>query len=142
MLGFLLASQLFMGYFLLAGGQTDVISAALICMNVLLTAMIFPYLFSQLVLMDLPLGTLVKNSLLLALSFAPRSIAAALIQIIYWIVIISFLPYTALWVVLFGFALVELIVLMIIYPAMDKCFGLEERFRQQQAQRDAENRED
>jgi len=29
-LGFLLASQLFMGYFLLAGGQTDVISAALI----------------------------------------------------------------------------------------------------------------
>ena len=92
--------------------------------------------------MDLPLGTLVKNSLLLALSFAPRSIAAALIQIIYWIVIISFLPYTALWVVLFGFALVELIVLMIIYPALDKCFGLEERFRQQQAQRDAENRED
>ena len=43
---------------------------------------------------------------------------------------------------LFGFALVELIVLMIIYPALDKCFGLEERFRQQQAQRDAENRED
>lgn len=141
-LGFLLASQLFVAYFLIAGGQPDVISAALICMNVLLTAMIFPYLFSQLVLIDLPLGTLVKNSLLLALSFAPRSIAAALIQIIYWIVIISFLPYTALWVVLFGFALVELIVLMIIYPALDKCFGLEERFRQQQAQRDAENRED
>ena len=54
--------------------------------------------------------------------------------------ILSFLPYTALWVLLFGFALIELITLMIIYPVLDKCFNLEERFRQQQAQRDAENR--
>lgn len=141
-LGFLLACQLFMGYFLFTGGQTDLGSAALICMNVLLTAMIFPFLFSQLVLMELPMSLLVKNSLLLALSFAPRCIAAALVQIVYWVAMIAFLPYSALWVLLFGFALVELIVMMILYPALDKCFGLEERFRQQQAQRDAENREE
>lgn len=138
-LGFLLACQLFMGYFLFTGAQADLVSAALICMNVLLTAMIFPFLFSQLVLMDLPLPTLVKNSLLLALSYAPRSIAAALVQIVYWIAIIAFLPYTALWVPLFGFALVELIVMMIIYPVLDQCFGLEERFRQQQENRENED---
>ena len=54
-LGFLLASQIFMSYFLLLGGQLDVASAVLICMSVLLTAMIFPFLFSQLVLMELSL---------------------------------------------------------------------------------------
>lgn len=140
-LGFLLACQLFMGYFLLTGAQADLISAVLVCMNVLLTAMIFPFLFSQLVLMDLPLPTLIKNSLLLALSYAPRSIAAALVQIIYWIVIIAFLPYTTLWVPLFGFALVELIVMMIIYPVLDQCFGLEERFRQQQENRESEDQQ-
>ena len=43
---------------------------------------------------------------------------------------------------LFGFAFVELIVLLILYPVMDKCFGLEERFREQQAARDAKNREE
>ena len=142
LLGFLLASQLFMGYFLFTGGQPDVASAALICLNVLLTAMIFPFLFSQMVLMELPLPLLIKNSLLLALSFAPRCIGAALIQILYWLAVIAFLPYSALWVLLFGFAFVELIVLMILYPVMDKCFGLEERFRQQQAERDAKNREE
>ena len=141
-LGFLLASQLFMGYFLLTGGQTDIVSAALICMNVLLTAMIFPFVFSQLVLMDLNLSTLVKNSFLLALSFAPRSIAAALVQIVYWVAILAFLPYTAIWVLLFGYAFVLLIVMMILYPVLDQCFGLEEKFRQQQEQRDAETRED
>ena len=139
-LGFLLASQIFMSYFLLLGGQLDVASAVLICMSVLLTAMIFPFLFSQMVLMELSLPQLFRNSLFLALSHAPRCICAALVQIVYWVLILSFLPYTALWVLLFGFALIELITLMIIYPVLDKCFNLEERFRQQQAQRDAENR--
>ena len=70
-----------MGYFLFTGGQTDVASTPLICMNVLLTAMIFPFLFSQMVLMELSLPMLIKNSLLLALSFAPRCIGAALVPV-------------------------------------------------------------
>lgn len=130
-LGFLLASQIFMAYYIFVLGiQVNLLIAGMLILNVLLTAMVFPFLFSQLVLMDLPFVTLIKNSLLFALGNAPKVLLMALIQIFYWIVILLFLPYSAILVVVFGFAFIELITLMIVFSILDKTFDLEHHFKE------------
>ncbi|EJW93011.1 hypothetical protein, membrane, partial [gut metagenome] len=97
-----------------------------------------PYLWAQLVLMNLTLPQLLKNSLLFALSNAPRSLLVAFIQIIYWGFIILLLPVTSLWVLLFGFALIVIVTMMITFPAMDKVLHIEEQLI---ARREAEEKE-
>ncbi len=135
LLGFLLATQLFMLFFMLtSGAQASLPSLVLLFANVLTTAMAAPFVFAQLVLMDLPLGSLLKNSLLLALSHAPKVILMAAVQVVYWGVIIAFLPYTTLWLPLFGFALVTVICMMIVFPILDKTFDLERKINDKREQ--------
>ena len=140
-LGFLVACQLSMGYFLLFSQQIRLSSAFLLCINVLLTSMVFPYYFNQMVLMNMNFPTLVKNSLLLAFSHAPRSIAAAVVQVVYWLAFLLFFPFSSLWVFLFGFAFIQLIVAMIVYPPLDKCFHLEERFLAKRKEQEEQDRQ-
>ena len=130
-LGFLLASQIFMAYCIFVVGlQITLPVAVMLILNVLLTAMVFPFLFSQLVLMDLPFFDLVKNSLLLALGNAPKVLVMALLQVIYWSVMLLLLPFSLIWAVVFGFAFIELITLMIAFSILDKTFDLERQLKE------------
>lgn len=129
LLGLLVTSQVFtISFVLTADTKINAISAGLLGLNVLLTGMCMPFLFGQLVLMDMRFPLLLKNSLLIALANAPKSLLIALVQAVYWGLIILLLPVSSLWAVLFGFALMVLITQMVAYGVMDKTFELEKRF--------------
>ncbi len=130
-MGLLLSSQIFMTFFILTdSGRLSFGSLIVMCLNILLCSMLFPYLFSQLVSMNLGFIPLVKNSLFLALMNAPKSLLIAFIQIVYWVAMIVILPYSGLWFLIFGVAFIEVIVLMIVFPILDKTFDLENKFKE------------
>lgn len=95
----------------------------------------FGYLFAQIPLVSLPLGTLLKNAGLMFLGFFPRTLVATLVMGAYWTVTLLYLPYTIPVLMLLGFWLPCLVSMMILYPGLDKVFNLEKTIRDR---RDAE----
>lgn len=93
------------------------------------------WLFAQIPLVDLPLPELIKNAALMFFGFLPRTLAAAAITAVYWVVMLLTLPASMIVIVVFGFWLPVIPALMIVYPGLDKVFRLEETL---QARRDAE----
>ena len=98
--------------------------------GVFLALMILPFWFAQVALMDLPLAAVLKNALLLAFGMAPRTLAAAFLQLICWGVLFWLLPWSLIWLVLFGLWSIGLMTLHTLYRPLEKTFDLEEKFRQ------------
>lgn len=131
LLGLLVSSQVFaLGFVLMGGAKLSILSAALLGLNMLLTSMAMPFLFGQLVMLDLGFGQLLKNSLLLALSNAPKALLMGIIQVVFWGAMILFMPLSNLVGILFAFAFMVLVTQMIAYPVMDKVFDLESKFNE------------
>lgn len=95
----------------------------------------FTYVFAQLVLVSLPLSRLLRNGALFFLGFFPRTLAATLVQCIYWVPVLMYMPYTLPVLLVTGFWLPVVIALQILYPGLDRAFDLESTIRQR---RDAE----
>lgn len=93
------------------------------------------WLLVQVPLLDLPLGQLAKNAALMFFGFFPRTLAAALVLLVYWGLTLLYMPYTIPILLLFSFWLPVSAAVMILYPALDKAFKLEETLA---ARRDAE----
>lgn len=93
------------------------------------------WLLVQVPLLDLPLGQLVKNAALMFFGFFPRTLAAALVLLVYWGLTLLYMPYTIPVLLLFSFWLPVSAAVMILYPALDKAFKLEQTLA---ARRDAE----
>lgn len=128
-MGLLTAMQLFMVWAVFVGGVTlDLVSSVLMCLNVLLTGMCLPFVFGQLVLMDLPLAQLLKNSLFLALANVLWAVALALVQLVYWLAMLFLFPLSLPWVLLVGFIPVTMICQMVVFRILDKAFDLEAQF--------------
>lgn len=130
LLGFLTAGQLFMLWLLLMGGlPLGLAGSVMLAMNLLLTGMCAPFVFGQLVLMDLGFFALLKNSLFLALSNALWALLMALVQIAWWSAMLLLFPLSLPVLVVLGFVPVTVFCQQIAYRLMDKVFGLEEQFR-------------
>lgn len=140
LLGFLVAGQLFLLCYMVLGLlKPDLLTAAMLALNLLLTGMCAPFVFGQLVLMDLPFGRLLKNSLFLALGNALWALLMALVQTVYWAAMLLLFPLSVLFLVLLGFVPVTVFCQQIAWRIMDKVFGLEEQFlRKRQAQLEEE----
>lgn len=95
----------------------------------------FTYVFAQLVLVNLPLSRLLRNGALFFLGFFPRTLAATLVQCIYWVPVLMYMPYTLPVLLVTGFWLPVVIALQILYPGLDRAFDLESTIRHR---RDAE----
>ena len=90
----------------------------------------FGYSFLQIPLVDLPLGQRVKNAALMFLGFFPRTLAATVVTGAYWAVMLLYLPYTLLVLLALGWWLPCLVSSMILYPGLDRVFGLERTLRE------------
>lgn len=117
--------------------MTGVPTSVWVCMIVSGAVLVgfFTYVFAQLVLVSLPLAQLLKNSGLFFLGFFPRTLAATLVQCVYWVPVLLYMPYTLPVVLVTGFWLPVTIGLQILYPALNRAFSLESTIRQR---RDAE----
>jgi uncharacterized membrane protein YesL len=106
------------------------IMLVLICLLALCAlALIAPLLFLQAGNLELSARNLLRNSFVIVIGNLPRCLTSGAIRMTLWGIFVIFLPYTILPVILFGYALTNLLSLMWIWPPVDKAFGIEEKIR-------------
>ena len=104
-------------------------------LNLLIFQMLFAYMWPQIVLLDQPLGLTLKNSINCMIAFLPHALAAAIVQVLFWGVVILCMPLGLLLMLVFGFWFVTEVSCQIVYGDIDRVFHIEENIRKM---RDAE----
>ena len=99
---------------------------------ILVAVSITQFYLPMLVCMELPGGALLRNCFVLFFSHPIKSLLAGLVQIIYYGVILIWFPLTGVILVLTSVWLPMLIAYVILYPALDKDFGLTGLYEQLQ----------
>lgn len=128
--GVLVTAQLAALMNMLQGSAATAVTMALLLLGLVLTGLIQVYLWPQLVLMELPFVTMVKNSLLLSFAFPKRSVPAMLVTLVYWGAMLGLMPLSLFVMPLLGFWYISLVSLMLVYPNIDRTFHIEEKIRQ------------
>ena len=98
-------------------------------LNLLIFQMLFAYMWPQVVLLDQPFSLTVKNSINCMIAFLPHALAAAIVQILFWGVVILCMPLGLLLMLIFGFWFVTEVSCQIIYGDIEKVFHIEESIR-------------
>ncbi len=98
-------------------------------LNLLIFQMLFAYMWPQVVLLDQPLRLTVKNSLNCMIAFLPHALAASLVTILFWGLVILCMPLGLLLMLVFGFWFVTEVSCQIIYGDIEKVFHIEESIR-------------
>ena len=83
----------------------------------------------QVVLLDQPFSLTVKNSINCMIALLPHALAAAIVQILFWGVVILCMPLGLLLMLIFGFWFVTEVSCQIIYGDIEKVFHIEESIR-------------
>ena len=114
-------------------GELSVILLTLEAVSLVMIGMIMPYVFMHVAYVELNLIQIAKNSVILALAYAPRSFMGSflgnLIWCLFWILIpLSFIAVPIM--ILFAFSVSWLLYLMWVWPPMDKQFNIEETLRE------------
>lgn len=118
------------------GGDTALLLG--VAISAVFTTLIQVYFWPQLVLMELPLPAMVKNSVLLAFTSPARSLPAAIGTVAYWAVMLLWFPLTAIWLLVAGFSFINLFSLLMIYRPFNETFQIEEKVRAKHEQTQAE----
>ena len=80
----------------------------------------------QVVLLDQPFSLTVKNSINCMIAFLPHALAAAIVQILFWGVVILCMPLGLLLMLVFGFWFQCEICCQIVYGDLNRVFHIEE----------------
>lgn len=115
--------------------EMDLFLLAAMVLGVMLSTAIATWLVPQLVLMELPLARALLNAMLMCVGHPLKTLAATLLQLLYWAFIVITFPFSSILFLLVNFWLPELLTLMLLYPVLDDTFHIEEGSRALQAQR-------
>ena len=102
-------------------------------LNLVLFHMLFSYMWPQVVLLDQPLGQTLKNSVNCMIAFLPHALAAAIVQILFWGIVILCMPLGLLLMIVFGFWFSTEVSCQIVYGDLDRVFHIEENIRKMKA---------
>ena len=100
---------------------------ALYVFSLLLFTMFFSICWPQIVLFKQPFRQCSRNCLLFIIRFFPKTAGIALIQILYWTIMVLFLPWSAMLMPLIGFWFVLYTVNFLIYDTLNDSFQIEEQ---------------
>ena len=98
-------------------------------LNLLIFQMLFSYMWPQIALLDQPLSLTLKNSINCMIAFLPHALAASIVQILFWGVVILCMPLGLLLMLVFGFWFVTEVSCQIVYGDLDRVFHIEENIR-------------
>ena len=83
----------------------------------------------KVVLLDQPLSLTLKNSINCMIAFLPHALAAAIVQVLFWGVVILCMPLGLFLMLIFGFWFVTEVSCQIVYGDIDRVFHIEENIR-------------
>ena len=95
----------------------------------LLLHMLFSYLWPQVVLLDQPLFQTLKNSVNCMIAFLPHALAASVVTILFWGLVILCMPLGLLLMLVFGFWFQVEVCCQIVYGDLDRVFHIEEKIQ-------------
>ncbi len=104
-------------------------------LNLLVFHMLFAYMWPQVVLLDQPFRQTLANSVRCMLAFLPHALAASIIQILFWGLVILCMPLGILLMIVFGFWFTCELCCQIVSGDLERVFHVEEQIR---ARKDAE----
>ena len=132
------AAASFLLYWKFRAQETDGVSQWVMPMlYLLLLFMVFVSVMPQMAVLDESFPRILFNGLLFVFGALPRVLAAALLQLVYWGLVIALFPYTLFLLPLTGFWLADLTGCMLLYPQLDRIYRIEETLR---ARREEEDR--
>ena len=112
-------------------------------LNLVIFHMLFSYMWPQVVLLDQPFSLTVKNSINCMIAFLPHALAASLVTVLFWGLVILCMPLGLLLMLVFGFWFVTEVSCQIVYGDLDRVFHIEESIRKlKDAELEAALRED
>lgn len=100
---------------------------AIYLFSILIVTMWFSIAWPQIVLFDQPLRQNARNCLLFILRYFPRIFGIALLQLLYWGIIILFLPWSVMLLPLIGFWFILYTANFLIYNTLNDTFQIEEQ---------------
>lgn len=100
---------------------------ALFVCSLLIFTMFFSICWPQIVLFDQTFLQCVKNSLLFMLRFLPKTAGIALLQILFWILMVLFLPWSAFLLPVIGVWFILYTANFLIYDTFNNVFELENK---------------
>lgn len=124
----------------ISGGDASFVYILLFCLSLFIFWMSARYFFIQEAYLELGGWSILKNSLLLAIGNAPRSLAAAVIGIAFAVLQLLYPLATFPITIFFGYAIPCLVSTMFVWPKVDKTFNIEKTLKeraQQQVEEDA-----
>jgi len=98
-------------------------------LNLVIFHMLFSYMWPQVVLLDQPFGQTLKNSVNCMIAFLPHALAASLVTVLFWGLVILCMPLGLLLMLVFGFWFQVEITSQIVYGDLDRVFHIEENIR-------------
>ena len=104
-------------------------------LNLVVFHMLFAYMWPQVVLLDQPFHQTLANSIRCMLAFLPHALAASIVQILFWGLVILCMPLGLLLMIVFGFWFTCEICCQIVSCDLERVFHVEEQIR---AKKDAE----
>ena len=128
-----ITTQIFLVYFcfnmLYHGTNVGIGMWVATVLNLVLFHMLFSYMWPQVVLLDQPFAQTLKNSLNCMIAFLPHALAASIVTILFWGLVILCMPLGLLLMLVFGFWFCCEVTTQIVYGDLNRVFHLEENIR-------------
>ena len=112
---------------------TNAFLLAIEAVSLIIIGMAMPYIFMQIAYVELGLVQIAKNSLILAIANAPRSLMGSFLGNLCWFLFWLLIPlsfYAVPFMFLITFSLSWLLCLMWVWPPVDKQFNIEKTIRE------------
>ena len=116
--------------------QIDLVWLVAGLLLIIFFGMASPFIFIQIAYIDLKVIRVVRNSVLISLAKAPRSLMGSILGGVIWVAFYLFFPASILFllpIIIIGFSLSWLLTLMWIWTPFDKLFEIEETIRKRNA---------
>ena len=126
---FVYAQVLLWGSMIVAESGGDVVWFFVALLSLLIFAMITPYIFMHFAYIDLKTFRIIKNSVLMAFGYLPRSFMGAFLGGLIWMAFALFFPISIMFfplIILGGISISMLLCYMWIWPPFNKYFNIEE----------------
>lgn len=98
--------------------------------SILMFTMFFSLYFPQLVLFEQPWKQSVRNCLLFMIRYFGRTLGCAFLQVLYWAVVILFLPWSAILMPFLGVWFILFTANFLLYPTLNEVFQIEDQIAQ------------
>lgn len=102
-------------------------TVAILAASTLILSMVFSVWWPQIVLFDQRPGIQIKNCILFCITYFRRTLGAAALQILWWIVMVLFLPWSAFLVPFLGVWYILYLSVFLLYDQLNQAFRIEEQ---------------